>query len=83
MVLIRFAGDPRGYDYANTISHVVRDWLRDDITEADMLALLRSFKSMRTRGIGSVRFLKDINSNVMMETSLWFSTYGVEPFGNR
>ena len=82
MVGIRFSGDPKRYDLANTYSAVVRDWIQGDITEDEMLALLRGFKLMTT-GIHQVLFLKDINTDMLLETAVWFREYGLAAYETR
>jgi hypothetical protein len=83
MVTIRFAGDPQSYDFANTTSAVVRDWMADIITEHEMMDLLTAFKIMQTHGMGHVSFLKDLLSDTMYETAVWFREYGIGPDGIR
>ena len=83
MVTIRFASDPQSYDFANTISAVVRDWMADTITAHKMMDLLRAFKMMQTHGMGHVSFLKDLFFDTMYETAFWFREYGIGPDGIR
>ena len=83
MVAIRFAGDPKRYDFANTTGVVMTAWLADGITDKEMFTLLHEFKLMATVGPQLVPFLKDLDSDTVMETALWFGKYGLGPNENR
>jgi hypothetical protein len=74
---IKFAGDPHTYNFKDTTAAVVTYWIRDSITEDEMLWLLHQFRKMYDSGMPSVLFMKDIFSDTMLETSLWFFEYGV------
>jgi hypothetical protein len=77
VAIIKFAGDPQTYNFEDTTAVVVTCWIRDTITRDEMLSFLHQFKTMYERGMPSVLFMKDIFSDTMLETSLWFFEYGV------
>jgi hypothetical protein len=75
--LLKFAGDPKTYHVNNTISAVVTYWMSDRITEEAMLVYLHQFKKIYDSGVSSVPFMKDLDVDTMLETSLWFLKYGL------
>jgi hypothetical protein len=78
-VIINFAGDPETYDVQATIGAVVTYWIRDRLTDAEMMELLRQFQDMYDHGVPDVLFMRDIFAeDSWLETSVWFMEYGVK-----
>ena len=79
MAPIRFASDPKEYDLDVTIRGIIWGYMLGVLTEERMVLLLRDFKVMKREGTSHVAFLIEFDSDMLIETSVWFRQYGLGP----